>query len=237
MRLAICVLSCAVATGCGGRSPTGPTDAARFARLSRTRFVAFGDSLTSGEVTMPIGTAVTGMVVVPAASYPSVLQNQLQARYSSQASDITVINAGFGAETVVSGVLRFADMLDEHRPEVVLLMEGVNGLGNIGPDVSAGLIRSMTQAAKARGIRVFIASMLPTIAGRQRSQNAPLLELYNVRLREVCTLEGVTFVDLYGTLLPEVLDVIGIDGLHPTEAGYRRIADTFFTAIQRDLEQ
>jgi len=237
MRLAICVLSCAVATGCGGRSPTGPTDAARFARLSRTRFVAFGDSLTSGEVTMPIGTAVTRMVVVPAASYPSVLQNQLQARYSSQASDITVINAGFGAETVVTGVLRFADMLDEHRPEVVLLMEGVNGLGNIGPDVSAGLIRNMTQAAKARGIRVFIASMLPTIAGRQRSQNAPLLELYNVRLREVCTLEGVTFVDLYGTLLPEVLDVIGIDGLHPTEAGYRRIADTFFTAIQRDLEQ
>ena len=25
---------------------------------------------------------------------------------------------------------------------------------------------------------------------------------------------------------------IGIDGLHPTEAGYQRIADTFFAAIR-----
>ena len=237
MRLAICVLSCAVAIGCGGRSPTGPSDAARFARLSRTRFLAFGDSLTSGEVTMPIGSAVTSMVVVPAASYPSVLQNQLQARYATQASAITVINAGVGAETVATGALRFADTLEEHRPEVVLLMEGANGLAVIGPDVSAQLIRSMTQTAKARGIRVFIGSMLPTIAGRLRSQNAPLLELYNARLRDVCALEGVTFVDLYGTLLPEVLDVIGIDGLHPTEAGYRRVADIFAAAIRNALEE
>ncbi len=37
-------------------------------------------------------------------------------------------------------------------------------------------------------------------------------------------------------LLPEVAAVIGIDGLHPTEAGYRRIAEIFFAAIQANLE-
>ena len=232
------LLACTMtAVACGGRSPTGPTDAARFARLSRTRFLAFGDSLTTGEVTNPIRATSTRMVVVPAASYPSVLQSQLQARYVSQASDISVVNAGFGAETVVSAAVRFPDVLDEQRPEVVLLMHGVNGLPAIGVDVSASLMRSMAQTATARGMRVFIASMVPTIAGRQRSQNAALLEAYNARLREVCILEGVPYIDLYGTLLPDALNVIGVDGLHPTEAGYRRIAEIFFTTIRQQLEQ
>ena len=53
----------------------------------------------------------------------------------------------------------------------------------------------------------------------------------------MCTLEGVTYVDLYGGMLPEAEQLIGIDGLHPTEAGYRRIADLFFAAIQRDLQE
>lgn len=232
------LLACTMtAVACGGRSPTTPTDAARSARLSRTRFVAFGDSLTTGEVTQPTGATSTRMIVVPAASYPSVLQSQLHTWYMSQASDISVFNAGLGAETVVSAALRFPDVLDEQRPEVVLVMHGVNGLSLIGPEVSASLIRSMAQMATARGMRVFIASMVPTIAGRQRSQDAALLEAYNARLREVCILEGVPFVDLYGALLPDVLNVIGIDGLHPTEAGYRRMAEIFFAAIRQQLEQ
>ena len=37
-------------------------------------------------------------------------------------------------------------------------------------------------------------------------------------------------------LLPEVNTVIGVDGLHPTEVGYKRIADVFFAAIQANLE-
>ena len=37
--------------------------------------------------------------------------------------------------------------------------------------------------------------------------------------------EGVTYVDLYNPMLAEAATLIGSDGLHPTEAGYRRIAD------------
>ena len=49
--------------------------------------------------------------------------------------------------------------------------------------------------------------------------------------------EGAVFVDLYTALLPEAPTVIGVDGLHPTEAGYRRIAEVFFTAISSTLEE
>jgi len=48
--------------------------------------------------------------------------------------------------------------------------------------------------------------------------------------------EGAVFVDLYNALLPEASTVIGVDGLHPTEVGYKRIADVFFAAIQANLE-
>ncbi len=37
-------------------------------------------------------------------------------------------------------------------------------------------------------------------------------------------------------MLPDVFRYIGVDGLHPNEAGYTRIAELFFQAIQADLE-
>jgi len=44
------------------------------------------------------------------------------------------------------------------------------------------------------------------------------------------------FVDLYNALLPGLTNYIGADGLHPTEAGYRRMAEEFFVAIRATLE-
>jgi lysophospholipase L1-like esterase len=233
------VIGCAVlAVACGG-TPTRPTSAGRIARLSRTQFLAFGDSLTAGEVTAPIGLApgpIAKLVVVPGASYPEQLRLQLAERYVSQASAITVSNAGLGGENLFRAVARFEDALTEQRPEVALIMHGVNNIGGDPPEILAFLMREMVRTAKSRGVRVFIGSMLPTIAGRLRSREASLLEDYNAKLRQLSIEEGVVFVDLYTTLLPEAANVIGVDGLHPTEAGYRRIAEVFFAAVRRELE-
>jgi lysophospholipase L1-like esterase len=40
----------------------------------------------------------------------------------------------------------------------------------------------------------------------------------------------------HAALLPGVDSYIGIDGLHPTEIGYRRMAETFYAAVVSDLE-
>ena len=37
-------------------------------------------------------------------------------------------------------------------------------------------------------------------------------------------------------MLPDVQRYIGVDGLHPNELGYARLADLFFQAIQSALE-
>jgi len=231
--------ACLGLSACGGRTPTGPTPTPA-PTLSRTRFLAFGDSFTAGEITTP-GAAtpspIAKLIVVPSASYPAVLQGRLHSAYPTQASSITVINAGEPSERILDGLQRFPDTYTASRAEVVLIMEGVNGLPLVGPDISTGVMRIMVQAATAGGSRVFIGSMLPQVAGRPRAQT-PTSELvtYNARLQEMSSAEGVSYVDLYNGMMAEAATLIGSDGLHPTEAGYRRIAELFFAAIRSELE-
>jgi lysophospholipase L1-like esterase len=229
----------AVAAACGG-TPTGP-DQPRGPRLSRTRFLAFGDSFTAGEVTNPVASStapITRLIVVPTASYPSVLQSQLWGTYTNQSSIISVTNAGEPSERILDGRHRFPGVYDAVRPEVVLLMEGVNGLPGVGPDISADLMSIMVRYAKAGGSRVFVGSMIPQVPSRPRG-NTPTSELlaYNITLQRLSQQEGIAFVDLYTAMLADAATLIGSDGLHPTEAGYRRIADLFFAAIRAELEE
>ena len=177
------------------------------------------------------------LIVVPTASYPAVLQSQLRAAYTSQAATISVTNAGEPSERILDGAQRFPGVYDAVRPEAVLLMEGVNGLPLVGPDISAGVMRTMVQRAKAGGSRVFVGSMIPQVPARPRG-NTPAGELlaYNATLRLMSQQEGVVFVDLYTAMLADAATLIGSDGLHPTEAGYRRMAELFFATIRTDLE-
>ena len=58
----------------------------------------------------------------------------------------------------------------------------------------------------------------------------------NDRIRTTAAGEGAVLVDLHAALSADVTRYIGIDGLHPTEAGYLRMAEVFFDAIRATLE-
>ena len=213
--------------------------------LSKTRYLAFGDSITAGEVTFPINSLITGQggitkqIVVPAAAYPTVLLNTLRGRYASQASLMEVFNYGMGGEKVVNTRNRYLSALNATRPEVLLLMEGANDIpaGEDGAaSAAAAEIRVWVAEAKARGIRVFLATPPPGRPGGNRTINPLLLVDYANRMRRVAELEGVQLVDIYTLMLPDAQRYIGVDGLHPNELGYARLADLFFQAIQGALE-
>jgi lysophospholipase L1-like esterase len=216
-------------------------------RLSKTDYLAFGDSLTAGEVTVPAaGTArdadgfpAFALVVVPSASYPTQLQSLLRLRYTIDAGRIAVNNLGRPGETAEEGARRFPDAYRATRPQVVLLLEGANDLAQLGArgiNTAAAAIESMAGHARLSGSDVFIASLPP---GRPNGRNTlpeSLLRPYNDRLRTVAAGQAATFVDLYTPLGADVNTYIGVDGLHPTEAGYRRMAEVFFEALRARYE-
>ena len=216
----------------------------RIPQLSRVRFLAFGDSITEGEVTVPIGSNSRGevssrQVVVPSASYPAVLAKMLQARYSAQADSIFVANYGRGGEKAANARDRFIAALNVVRPEAVLLLEGYNDIAR-GEDgaasTAASEIRNMAGEARLRGMRVFIATPSPGRPNSSKTIPDILLLDYANRMRAVASGEGAVLNDLYLSMQSGVFTYIGVDGLHPNEAGYAKIAQDFFTLIQATLE-
>jgi lysophospholipase L1-like esterase len=94
----------------------------------------------------------------------------------------------------------------------------------------------MAAEAARRGMRVFLATLCPPRPGGNRTIGQIYIDDYNNRMRVVASRQGAVLVDVYNALLPEVTRYIGVDGLHPNEAGYAKIADVFFQAIQANLE-
>ena len=178
-------------------------------------------------------------VVIAEASYPTVLSAQLTARYPSQNPPIVVVNAGRSGEHVVDALPRFIETFERERPEVVFLLDGYNDLLTRGSDAVDGAATAVTAIAveaRNRGARVFIATMTPNRPERQRTIPSTAILAYNDRIRGASAAERLVLVDLYAAFLPAVDTYIGVDGLHPTELGYRRIAETFFNAVVGDLE-
>ena len=212
-------------------------------RVSRLRYMAFGDSITAGEVTFPGSTASVPTIgkqqVVLSAAYPTVLERLLRARYQFQADQITVSNQGLSGEKATEARSRFFSAMTVVRPDVVMFLEGHNDIpgGFDGAASSAAQeIRIMANEAKLRGARVFIATPVPPRPNGNRTIQTPLVVDYANRMRAVASQEGAVLVDLYAAMLPDVFRYIGVDGLHPNEAGYARIAELFSQAIQANLE-
>lgn len=213
-------------------------------RLQKTNFLAFGDSMTQGEVSSPISTTndVNGfpaftLQIVPSAAYPTQLQRQLASRYTQQVVQMT--NAGIAGETASRGAQRFPGIMSSLRPEVVLLLDGSNdlsALGEAGFSSAIAAVESMAKEARGRNARVFLANLPPTRTGGRNSVSDSTIQAFNARLASIARGEGAVLVDLHAALAGGVSTYIGADGLHPNEAGYLKMAETFFAAIRADLE-
>jgi lysophospholipase L1-like esterase len=218
----------------------------RVPTLQRTSFLAFGDSVTAGEVTVPATTSLDEqgfpsfkLVVVPAASYPAQLQTLLRNRYLVQAPTITVLNSGVPGELAIDSVQRFSTVYNQARPQVVLILDGYNDLAAIGSSAvssASAAVDAMARQARLGGSRVYIATLTPPRAGGRNTLPVSWVTSYNDRMRQIATSQGAVLVDLYSALVGNVALYIGVDGLHPTEIGYQKIAETFFNAIVATLE-
>ena len=142
--------------------------------------------------------------------------------------------------TSSAGLPRLAQLLANSQTQALLLLDGANdlldfGAGGVSPAASA--FNLLAREGRQRGARVFIGLVPPPIAGRQRSVPDSVVRAYNDQLRAIAAGEGAVVVDLYAALSSDVGRYIGVDGHHPNEAGYQRIADEFLARISAELER
>ena len=223
--------------------PNAPTPV-----VGATRFMAFGDSITAGEVNdetdrtcNPGPTFVRPPArpqdVMPDLSYPTQLQQLLGARYTSQS--ISVVNEGEPL-SMATDTTRFGRAFRSDRPDAVLLLEGIVDLANADdiPGVIDGLTTDV-EYAKANGVdNVFLSTLLPLGTGFRACgrQNADV-QAANDDIRALAARENVYLVDSYVAFKDRMDTLMGSDGLHPTAEGYKVLAETFFEVIQFRLEQ
>lgn len=248
-----CACLCVLATGCGGAVPTAPvlppTGSATppptpaptptVPELLGTTFLAFGDSITAGEINSDTAGLSRALRVMPELSYPTQLADLLRAAYPSQAAAIAVINAGQNGETADEGTRRLPGLLAETHPHAVLLMEGLNGLDAslIAPTIDE--LRADIRSAKAAGVlAIYLATLTPAVPGTLRGSGyADVVPVLNQQIRALADSEQVVLVDVYADLTQNVSSWMGPDGLHPTAAGYAEIAKTFAGRISATLER
>jgi lysophospholipase L1-like esterase len=211
--------------------------------LSVTSFMAFGDSLTEGEVQPQRHTV---LAYEPEDGYPAQLLGMLRDRYRGQT--ITLSNYGLGGADTWGDYPRLLDALAAEQPQALLLLEGINDLdGNASydeiPHVIDGL-RADVRESLARGVQYVLVSTLtpqrePTAGSPERRnfvQDPQLIRDTNDEIREMAAQEGAILVDGYAAIAVDVDRLVGADGLHLTIAGYQALANAFFVAIEQHLE-
>ena len=140
------------------------------------------------------------------------------------------VNRGISGETTPQMLVRFRqDVVDLH-PEAVVILAGTNDIaGNTGPSTPEMIednFKSMTEIAKANGIRVILASVTPVAKYPWRPEIADVpakIAVLNAWLKDYCAQEKLTYLDYWTAMAgPDggMKPGISKDGVHPNGAGY-----------------
>jgi len=183
---------------------------------ARPRIVVLGDSLTAG-----LGLRVSD-------SYPSLLQERLKA----EGLDFAVVNAGVSGDTSAGGLARLDWALQGDVRVLIIALGGNDGLRGLTAEELRDNLAHIIERAQARGIRVILAGMeAPPNYGRD----------YIVSFHKVypalAAKYHVAFVPflLQGVAGSETLNQR--DGIHPTAAGARIVADNVWAVLKPIIER
>jgi lysophospholipase L1-like esterase len=154
------------------------------------------------------------------------------------------LNRGIAGQTTAQMLVRFRQDVIALKPAVVILLGGTNDLtGVLGPGTEGTVsdnIVSMTELAKANGIRVVLASITPVCdcfkdqtAVRPQGKIAAL----NGWIKEYAGRSGSVYLDYYSALAEwrDFRKALTSDGLLPNDAGYGVMAALAEQAIARAL--
>ena len=215
--LAVTVGACAPGRDDRDAAPAAPAPAAKAAApapaatSARPRIAVLGDSLTAG------------LGVASSASYPSLLQERVDAA----GLGYEVVNAGVSGDTSAGGLARIDWALDGDVRILIVALGGNDGLRGLPADELQHNLAQIIERGQSRGITVILAGMeAPPNYGRDyivafHKVYPALAAHYRVAL--------VPFL-LQGVAGNETLNQR--DGIHPTAAGARIVANNVWAVLK-----
>ena len=191
-------------------------------RLRRNRILAFGDSITTGDVVVTRDRRLAPGRRRRCLTRPCWLQ-LLRERYGDVAT--AVFNGGLSGErTAATSAARAARLCISSRtmPRLVVLLEGYNDLLYAEPAAGIAAVEQgvsvLAGEARGHGARVFIALLTPTKPGRRQHSTGDDRDGQRSTAGQVARGEGAFVIDTFTPLLADLNANIGSDGLHPTAA-------------------
>lgn len=197
--------------GCGGEEPRGPSEGRESgAARSEGVILALGDSLTAG------------LGVDEEDAWPALVQERL----AEEGYSWVVINAGISGETSSGARSRIGWILSRD-PDIVILETGANdGLRGIPPKVVRDNIDAALETLNGKGVVTILAGM-KMVWNLGEEYTSEFGRIYPEAARK----HGVA-------LIPFILEGVGgvdsmnqSDGVHPNEAGHRKIARIVYPYI------
>ncbi len=180
-------------SGCGGDKALSP--------LSKDAVIlAFGDSLT-------FGTGAT-----PSTSYPAVL---------AQKTGLQVINAGVPGEVSAAGLQRLPRLLQQHQPDLLVLIHGGNDLlRRQSRTKAASNLEAMIAMARSKGVQVVMVGV-----------PKPGLILSVAEFYE--QVADKTDTPIEPDAIADILQYPSnkADAVHPNAAGYRMLAEAVYDLL------
>jgi lysophospholipase L1-like esterase len=155
------------------------------------------------------------------------------------------IGRGISGQTTPQMLIRFRKDVVALKPRVVVILAGTNDIaGNTGPSTLEMIednLASMTEIAKANGIRVVLASVLPVedYPWKRGLEPAPKILALNAWIKRYAAEQGAVYLDFHSAMENErhgMKSELASDGVHPNEAGYRVMAPLTERAIAAALK-
>ena len=154
------------------------------------------------------------------------------------------IGRGISGQTTPQMLVRFRQDVVALKPAVVVILGGTNDIaGNTGPSTLEMIednLASMSEIARANGIRVVLASVLPVAdyPWKRGLEPAEKIVALNAWIRDYAARTGAVYADFHSAMSDEHHGMkadLARDGVHPTEAGYAIMAPIAQAAIDKAL--
>ena len=162
------------------------------------------------------------------------------------------LNRGIAGQTTDQMLVRFRQDVISLHPKAVVILGGLNDIAGLHGFATEEMIldnlMSMTEIAKANGIRVVLASVTPVCdcfdkaAGRRRWQER--ITEVNELIEKYCAQSGAVYLDYYSAMVQDrkkdddnLKKDLTTNGVVPNDAGYSVMAPLAARAVSEALKK